>query len=513
MGKVSFKAKQGVYLTYKGYTYKAPQVFGEFIDNSIQSHESNKNALLMSDPNYKLRVDINFEWELDNEDNVVKAKKIVISDNAAGMTATQFADAFDLADMDVVRTGMNEFGVGMKAASAWLGNKWRMESTSITDGITRTLDVDLTYICKNNIEELDSKETMDSSRSHGTTIIISELWKENVIKKDNVEELAKSIASIYRYFLRTKEIQIFVGEENKPEEAHMLTFEDYAILKAPSYLDPDGEDFTWKCTVSQQDSKGHGISGFIALLKDTKDENRGVVIMRNHRVVMGFDPKDRTVGKVFYSQVGSKKYRRVFGELEITGFKVAFGKNQVNDPDLLEALCKMAAGTLKIKGANLLTQADKYSGRTKKVAPKVTPVNPPSQPTTPTNPPSTPVTPVTPPSTPVTPPATPVAPSDPSLLSTGKFKFGGNDFSIQVKSGNESSELFWNDLSKIGEKTLICKVNTTHPFFSVYGQPTKQVLAMVKALSIAKYKATVDSNNSASAMMNEFNSIINNQEA
>jgi len=36
---------------------------------------------------------------------------------------------------------------------------------------------------------------------------------------------------------------------------------------------------------------------------------------------------------------------------------------------------------------------------------------------------------------------------------------------------------------------------------------------MVKALSIAKYKATVDNNNSASAMMNEFNSIINNQEA
>lgn len=53
MGKVSFKAKQGVYLTYKNYTYKAPQVFGEFIDNSIQSYENNKNPLLMSDSNYK----------------------------------------------------------------------------------------------------------------------------------------------------------------------------------------------------------------------------------------------------------------------------------------------------------------------------------------------------------------------------------------------------------------------------------------------------------------------------
>lgn len=75
---------------------------------------------------------------------------------------------------------------------------------------------------------------------------------------------------------------------------------------------------------------------------------------------MGFDPKDRTIGKEFIGQIGSNKYRRVFGELEITGFKVAFGKNQVNDPGLLEALCKQAAGKLIVKGTNLLTQCDKY---------------------------------------------------------------------------------------------------------------------------------------------------------
>lgn len=65
MAKISFKATQGVYLTYKNYPYKAAQVFGEFIDNSIQSFESNKSQLLNSDPHFVLRVDIGFEWAVD----------------------------------------------------------------------------------------------------------------------------------------------------------------------------------------------------------------------------------------------------------------------------------------------------------------------------------------------------------------------------------------------------------------------------------------------------------------
>ena len=82
MGRISFKATQGVYLTYRSYPYKTPQVFGEFIDNSIQSFENNKNLLTVANPNYRLKVEIDFEWALDS-DNAVKAKKITIRDNAA----------------------------------------------------------------------------------------------------------------------------------------------------------------------------------------------------------------------------------------------------------------------------------------------------------------------------------------------------------------------------------------------------------------------------------------------
>lgn len=520
MAKISFKATQGVYMTYPNYPYKAAQVFGEFIDNSIQSFESNKSQLLNSDPNFVLRVDISFDWATDPSDNLIKATKIAISDNAAGMTSERFAVAFNLADKNSFREGLNEFGIGMKAASAWFGNNWHVETKSITDNVTRIVDVDLKRIIEEDINELDSLETYDDSKIHGTTIVITGIWPENAILKDNKDKLIKSIASIYRYYLRRGELKLYIDGE-------LLSFKDYDVLKAAPYTDPDGPDVEWKKYVEVDDHHGHKITGFIALLKDMSDEKRGVVFLRNHRVVMGFDPEDRTVGKDFIGQIGSAKYRRVYGELDLTGFTVSFGKNQVNNQPLLESLCEGAVGKLKINGVNLLTQAAKYKTR-KKSHPTPSPVVPPA-PATPSTP-STPITPSTPPQepAPISAPSSPApspAPSSPApitpvppqptpsaiILARGKFTFDGSNYSIHVVPGNESSELFWNDYSQFDNHIITCKVNLEHPFFTVYGKPGKPTLQIIKALSIAKFKTMNDVGGTVTEMMNEFNEIINNQ--
>lgn len=503
MAKVSIEATQGVYLTYKNYTYTPPQVFGEYIDNAIQSNTEHISMLRSMNPGHKLRVDISVEWYQDPIDKVVKAKSVTVQDNAAGMTADVFAHAFNLADGEMSRRGMNEFGVGMKAASAWLGNKWRIESTAVDDKITRIIEVDLTEVATKQIKELDSQETLDSTKTHGTVITISELWSENVIKKTQEEDLIKNIASIYRYFIRNNEVQIFFGEQ-------LLSFEEYTPLRAPSYKDPDGEALVWRKEVAIDDHNGHTLSGFIGILEDGKGqtEKRGVVFTRNNRVVMGFDPNDRTVGKVFCGQVGSFKYRRVYGELEISGFSVAFGKNKLNDPELLEALCESAAGKLKINGVSLLAQADKYRAkRTQRplVPTPVEPVQPvtptpqvPEQPTIPV--PSTPEIPTTPKPEPKTVPVAPVAVED-------SFECNGDVYYCSIHEGSESNEVFWNDLSQIANNKLICKVNPNHPFFAVYGRPNTAMLSVFKALSISKFKANRSGGNITS-MMNEFNAIL-----
>lgn len=500
MAKVSIEATQGVYLTYKNYTYTAPQVFGEYIDNAIQSNAEHISMLKSMTPGHKLRVDITVEWYQDPTDKVVKARSVTIQDNAAGMTADVFAHAFNLADGEMSRKGMNEFGVGMKAASAWLGNKWRIESTAVDDKITRILEVNLTEVATKQIKELDSQESIDPSKNHGTVITISELWPENVIKKSIEDDLIKNIASIYRYFIRNNEVQIFFGDQ-------LLSFDEYTPLKAPSYKDPEGEAIEWRKEVAIDDHNGHTLSGFIGILEDGKGqtEKRGVVFTRNNRVVMGFDPNDRTVGKVFCGQVGSFKYRRVYGELEISGFSVAFGKNKLNDPELLEALCESAAGKLKINGVSLLQQADKYRA-TKKTPKPIIPTPPSPEPPVCPMPP-TPVPPLPPVPTPPA-PEPPVVPMPP-VCEGEPFECDGTLYFCTVAEGTESNEIFWNDLSQIINNNLICKVNPSHPFFAVHGMPNTAMLSIFKALSIAKFKANLTGGN-AITMMNDFNTILKN---
>ena len=177
MGELSIEAKQNVYLRYRSYPYKWPQVFAEFIDNAIQSFEDNKDLLRVEDPNYKLRVDIVFDWESSAEDGEKKAKSVTISDNAGGMPEERFKIALNLADDSMMRSGMNEFGIGMKAAAAWLGNNWHIETKSLTDDKTLVVDVDITDVCKRDLRRLPYKETIEPARKNGTSITLSDFGK------------------------------------------------------------------------------------------------------------------------------------------------------------------------------------------------------------------------------------------------------------------------------------------------------------------------------------------------
>ena len=515
MAEIDIEVKQGILATYHNYTYKPPQVFAEFIDNAIQSYEDNKNSILSMDPNFKLRIDIDIEWEADT-DNIVRAKKVVVHDNAAGMTIQKFSDAFKSADKNVIRGGLNEFGMGMKVAACWLGNKWKVETKSITEQITHVLEIDVEEVSKGNIKQLSSIDVNTPDREHGTRIVITDMWPQ--IKRDGLKELdglkslKEGIASIYRYYLRRGEILIYVNGD-------LLEFENYEVLEAPAYNNPSGSDIVWKKTIDiDLDGTGrYKATGFIGLLKDMSDKNRGVVFLRRNRVVMGFDPTERTVGRKVMGQPGSFRYRRVFGELEVTGFDVAFGKNQIIDIDQLEALMFVVAGVATINGVSILTQGDKYRVKPKPTQPKPEipkPVVPKPMvlETTTENPiiVSEPIT-------------TSVSPkpilSKPVSLNTGdtaielpitsQFKYAGNEWTFNMDPTFEITDLFANDASHMNEHILGCKINLNHPFFKMYGVPTKQTIEIIKALSIANFTSTIDGRGSVSKFLAEFEDLLN----
>ena len=69
-------------------------VLAEFVDNALQSSRDKKEQLLNEDAEFRLRIDIDFEWD----DNSNQAKVITITDNAGGIDADNYTKAFKLAN-------------------------------------------------------------------------------------------------------------------------------------------------------------------------------------------------------------------------------------------------------------------------------------------------------------------------------------------------------------------------------------------------------------------------------
>ena len=108
-------------------------VLAEFVDNALQSSRDKKEQLLMLDPNFRLRVDIDFEWDVNSN----KASVITITDNAGGIDAASYVKAFKLANTPDNIEGLNEFGMGLKTAALWLGNEWSVKTTALGENVSR----------------------------------------------------------------------------------------------------------------------------------------------------------------------------------------------------------------------------------------------------------------------------------------------------------------------------------------------------------------------------------------
>ena len=120
MSKVSIATKPLVYSTFRYISNHVWHAIGEYVDNSIQSYLDHIDVLKEINPHHKLQVSIKFDLEHD---------AITIKDNAFGIDNQKFDRAFELANVPLDASGLNEFGMGMKVSSIWLSNLWSVETS------------------------------------------------------------------------------------------------------------------------------------------------------------------------------------------------------------------------------------------------------------------------------------------------------------------------------------------------------------------------------------------------
>ncbi len=476
-------------------------VLAEFIDNAIQSYRDNKSELIAVEPNYRLRIDITLEWDAITD----KPTRIMVRDNAGGINTDNYTHAFKLAVAPKNNQGLNEFGMGLKTAALWLGEVWSVRTSALGEGLSRTIRFDLNEVLVKHRETLSVISEEECADAHYTEIVIEKPTRQFPSRK-SLEKISGELSSIYRKFLRADEVDIFLNGEK-------LCFEESEILCAPFVRNSEGGDIYWKKNIDFKFGK-YRATGFIAILKNIDSNKNGIVLLRRGRVVYGAESDGRYFPKHLCGSVGTFRYKRIFGELELEGFDVSFNKNDLQDKENLEALMLSLRDEIHAKEFDIYSQAEEYRldihqkraniitrahnknqakfGETKidtrdakndtascenNVGPFLNNVR-----------------------------------HEKSVKTYDdfdeKYIINGKEYLLHVDFIDGGNDLVWLDVSEKAENRISCKIKMNHVFFEYFKNQDKAVVTILKTMALAKFTAKEEGNDTTAEFFENFNEYI-----
>jgi hypothetical protein len=328
--------------------YRPWYAIAEFVDNSLQSYLDHRAELeRLHGPDWKLRVSV----ELDSSEG----GRIVIRDNAAGIHEADYRRAFRPAEIPPDRSGMAEFGMGMKSAACWFARAWTVRSSALGEPVARIVHFDINQIVNDRLEELDVKVEPATPTEHFTEIILEGLHR--VPQTKTVAKIRQHLQSIYREFLRSGVLELkFDGEP--------LSFEEVPILRASFYKTPDVEPVEWKKDINFDFGLGLKVHGFAALRGTASTSEAGFALFRRGRLIIGSADEGYRPEAIF-GRTNSYRYQRLFGELHLEGFEVTHTKDGFRWEEHEEIFLDLLRELLDAEPLPLLRQAEQFRARLK----------------------------------------------------------------------------------------------------------------------------------------------------
>jgi hypothetical protein len=333
---VSIRFKQQAYRLLKNYPFKAANVFAEFIDNSRQSYKDNKQLLEKINKDYKLQINI-----------IKQVDKIIITDNAAGISDEKIKNAFEPGRIPENNQGANEFGIGLKNASVWMSNYYTVETSFIGEAYSKKVSFDYNKVLEEEIEDLEIKQEPIEKNKTFTKVTLTKLRED--VAKFNFDQIGKELASIYRGEINSGDLQItFLGK--------VLFYKQPEILNAPFYSDlmkfkkgigKKPPSIKWKFDFDIK-LKGKRIHGFVGILNKMQKNENGIFYSRRGRGIEGFGDIKMFPSSICGRDASSHQRKRIFGEFNFDGFEVSFDKGKLLAEEDAENLINLLAEQLKI---------------------------------------------------------------------------------------------------------------------------------------------------------------------
>ena len=345
---VNIRPEVSVLSVFPHLNYKPWYAVAEFVDNAIQSFFTHRLALAkVEGEQFRLSVDIKL--------SVADGGQIVIRDNAAGIQSSEYHRAFKTAAVPRDRSGLSEFGVGMKSAACWFANEWSVRTSALGEDVERFITFDVTTIVENSIEELTLKEAPASFNDHFTEIILRNL--HSIPQGRTVSKIKEHLASIYRIFIRDGLVQIKFNDD-------LLTHTQPNVLTAGFYKNEGEPPRVWRKEIALDFGEGQHVYGFAALRETASTSGAGFALFRRNRLIQG-SADDGYRPEYIFKKANSFIYQRLFGELHVEGFDVSHTKDGIRWAEHEDIFLEFLKEKLNEEPLPLLDQAAGYRVRPK----------------------------------------------------------------------------------------------------------------------------------------------------
>jgi hypothetical protein len=98
------------------------------------------------------------------------------------------------------RSGLSEFGMGMKSAACWFSPRWQVRTKALGKPVERTVKFDIDRIVEDELEELEIEERPAKASDHYAEISLQD--HHHVPVGRSLGKIKEHLSDIHRCFIR-----------------------------------------------------------------------------------------------------------------------------------------------------------------------------------------------------------------------------------------------------------------------------------------------------------------------
>lgn len=350
VASVTVRPGVGMLALFPSMNYKAWYAIGEFVDNAIQSWRAHDRELAdVSGGVARLRIEIDIDRSTGS---------ISVTDNAAGIFASDIGRAFTPAAPPADASGLSQFGIGMKSAASWYARHFVVTTTALGEPVRRRVVFDIPQIVEAGSDTIPLESSAAGAEEHGTTLVLTNLNHPAPTGR-TLGKIRDYLSSIYRAFLADERVEMVVGGQR-------LRYEPPALLAAPRWSTPEADPLEWRKRLELTLPSGRRITGWAGLLATGSTTTAGLALLYRGKVVQGAggmarDAADSYKPQQIFGSGNSFASQRLVGELDVSQISVTHTKDSLIWDDEDEgAFLDSLEGALDAEPLPLLKMARNY---------------------------------------------------------------------------------------------------------------------------------------------------------